>query len=116
MKNFLMDQKIIAGLGNIYVCEALFRAKISPKRQAGKVTSAETKSLLKAVRAVLTEAIEAGGSSLRDYVRTDGELGYFQNKFRVYGREGTPCRNCKNLIHRITQSGRSTFYCPNCQS
>jgi formamidopyrimidine-DNA glycosylase len=115
MKAFLMDQKFIAGLGNIYVCEALFRAKISPKRQAGEVTAAEAKKLVTAIRAVLGEAIAAGGSSLRDYVQTDGELGYFQNKFRVYGREGAPCRACKNPIARITQSGRSTFYCPHCQ-
>lgn len=115
MKNFLMDQKIIAGLGNIYVCEALFRAKISPKRAAGKVTLQEAKKLVTAIRAVLTEAITAGGSSLRDYVQTDGELGYFQSKFRVYGREGGPCTVCKNPITRITQSGRSTFYCAQCQ-
>ena len=115
MKNFLMDQKIIAGLGNIYVCEALFRAKISPKRQAGKVKEAEVVLLVKAIRDVLNEAIKAGGSSLRDYVQTDGELGYFQKAFRVYGREDDPCRNCKTPITRITQSGRSTFYCKTCQ-
>ena len=115
MKAFLMDQKFIAGLGNIYVCEALFRAKISPKRPAGQVTAAEAKKLVTAIRAVLGEAIAAGGSSLRDYVQTDGELGYFQNKFRVYGREGGPCRVCKNPVARLTQSGRSTFHCPHCQ-
>lgn len=115
MKNFLMDQRHIAGLGNIYVCEALFRAKISPKRKASDVTKPEATKLAKAIKDVLLEAIEAGGSSLRDYVQTDGELGYFQSKFRVYGREGAPCRHCKNPIARITQSGRSTFYCPRCQ-
>lgn len=115
MKNFLMDQKIIAGLGNIYVCEALYRAGISPKRQAGKVKESEAKKLLPAIRAVLNEAIKAGGSSLRDYVQTDGELGYFQKAFRVYGREDEPCKNCKTPVKRITQSGRSTFYCNVCQ-
>lgn len=115
MKAFLMDQKIIAGLGNIYVCEALFRAKISPKRPAGKVKEKEVPGLVKAIHDVLNEAIKAGGSSLRDYVQTDGELGYFQSKFSVYGREDQPCRACKMPIKRITQSGRSTFFCPNCQ-
>ena len=115
MKAFLMDQKIIAGLGNIYVCEALFRAKISPKRSAGKVREKEIPLLVKSIRDVLNEAITAGGSSLRDYVQTDGELGYFQSSFRVYGREDEKCKNCKTPIKRITQSGRSTFYCSNCQ-
>ena len=115
MKAILMDQRIMAGLGNIYVSEALFRAKISPKRPGKKVTLAECKKLLPAIRAVLNEALKAGGSSLRDYVQTDGELGYFQSKFRVYGREDAPCRNCKTLICKIIQAGRSTFYCAKCQ-
>lgn len=115
MKAFLMDQRIIAGLGNIYVCEALFRAKISPTRAAGKLKRGEPEALVKAIQTVLNEAIKAGGSSLRDYVQTDGELGYFQSSFRVYGREDDPCKNCKTPIKRITQSGRSTFYCASCQ-
>ncbi len=115
MKHFLMDQKIVAGLGNIYVCEALFRARISPKRLAGKLKMADAVLLVPAIRKVLIEAIEAGGSSLRDYVQTDGELGYFQNAFRVYGREDRPCKRCKTPITRIVQSGRSTFYCKVCQ-
>jgi formamidopyrimidine-DNA glycosylase len=115
MKAILMNQKIIAGLGNIYVSEALYRAKISPKCSGKKVTLAECAKLLPAIRAVLNEALEAGGSSLRDYVQTDGELGYFQNRFRVYGRDDESCRSCKTSIKRITQAGRSTFYCPSCQ-
>jgi formamidopyrimidine-DNA glycosylase len=115
MKAILMNQKIIAGLGNIYVSEALFRAKMRPTRSGTKVTLKECKKLLSAIRAVLTEAIKAGGSSLRDYVQTDGELGYFQSKFRVYDREGKPCPACKTKIERITQSGRSTYFCSTCQ-
>ncbi len=115
MKAILMNQRIIAGLGNIYVSEVLYRAKISPKRLGKKVTLKDCAKLLSAIRAVLTEALKAGGSSLRDYVQTDGGLGYFQNRFRVYGREGEPCRVCKAPIKRIVQAGRSTFYCPKCQ-
>jgi formamidopyrimidine-DNA glycosylase len=101
IKSALLDQRIVAGLGNIYVCEALYRAGISPRRVA------------QAIRAVLTEAIEAGGSSLRDYVQANGELGYFQHRWAVYGKEGKPCPDCTCAegVRRITQAGRSTFYC-----
>jgi formamidopyrimidine-DNA glycosylase len=113
IKSALLDQKIVAGLGNIYVCEALYRAGISPRRLAATVTGARAARLVQAVRAVLEEAIEAGGSSLRDYVQTNGELGYFQHRWAVYGKEGEPCPGCTCAegIRRITQSGRSTFFC-----
>ena len=116
MKAALLDQRLIAGLGNIYVCEALTRARISPFREAGSLKPAEAKRLAAEIRATLQEAIDAGGSSLRDYVQTDGELGYFQHAWRVYGREGEAC-SCgkKGVIERAAQSGRSTFYCPACQ-
>ena len=117
IKAALLDQRVVAGLGNIYVCEALFRAKISPKRIARTVAGERVKRLVPAIKQVLRAAIEAGGSSLRDYARADGELGYFQHQFAVYDREGEPCpaRGCKGTIKRIVQSGRSTFYCPSCQ-
>jgi formamidopyrimidine-DNA glycosylase len=115
MKNILMDQTLIAGLGNIYVCEALFVSRIHPKRFGADVTKAEAMALVKAIRKVLTASIDAGGSSLRDYVHTDGNLGYFQNQFNVYGREGKACPRCKNMVARIVQAGRSTFFCPVCQ-
>jgi formamidopyrimidine-DNA glycosylase len=117
IKSALLDQRVIAGLGNIYVCEALYRAKISPKRLAMKVSADQVARLVPAIKAVLREAIKAGGSSLRDHRRTTGELGYFQKSFAVYGREGKPCpgRGCKGTIKRIVQAGRSTFYCPSCQ-
>jgi formamidopyrimidine-DNA glycosylase len=114
----LLDQRAVAGLGNIYVCEALWRARVSPLRLARDVTPAETHALADAVRAVLLEAIEAGGSSLRDYRRADGELGYFQHSFAVYGREGEPCLRprCSGTVARAVQSGRSSFFCPACQA
>lgn len=117
MKTALLDQKIIAGLGNIYVCEALNRARISPRRKAGNVSRAGIARLVPIIRDVLNEAISAGGSSLRDYRQTDGELGYFQHTFRAYDREGKPCRTpeCSGKIQRIVQSGRSTYYCGRCQ-
>jgi len=117
IKSALLDQRVIAGLGNIYVCEALFRAGISPRRQAAKVRPDQMKLLAPAIKAVLREAVKAGGSSLRDHKRTDGELGMFQHNFAVYGREGKPCAGpkCKGTIRRIVQAGRSTFYCPSCQ-
>jgi formamidopyrimidine-DNA glycosylase len=117
IKAALLDQRIVAGLGNIYVCEALFRARVSPLRSAETITKAETGLLVREIKATLTEAIAAGGSSLRDYVQTDGELGYFQHAFKVYGREGEACERCKSCpgIQRIVQSGRSTFYCPRTQ-
>jgi formamidopyrimidine-DNA glycosylase len=117
MKSALLDQKTVAGLGNIYVCEALFRSKIHPTRPARRVAENRISKLVPIIREVLTDAIEAGGSSLRDFRQADGELGYFQHSFDVYGREGEPCRSegCHSTIRRIVQSGRSTFYCPTCQ-
>ena len=117
VKSALLDQRIVAGLGNIYVCETLFRAGISPKRKAGRIATARVAAMVPIIRAVLEEAIEAGGSSLRDFRQADGELGYFQHSFDVYGREGAPCRRdgCEGTIARIVQSGRSSFYCPVCQ-
>jgi formamidopyrimidine-DNA glycosylase len=116
VKAVLLDQRVLAGLGNIYVCEALWRARISPLRLAGEVTGAEVETLVAAVRAVLREAIAAGGSSLRDYRQADGELGYFQHSFAVYGREGAPCpRDDGGTVARVAQSGRSSFFCPVCQ-
>jgi len=113
LKAALLDQKIVAGLGNIYVCEALYRAGLSPRRLAATVTGARATKLVAAIKATLNDAIEAGGSSLRDYVQADGELGYFQHKWAVYGREGEPCPGCtcKEGVQRIVQSGRSTFFC-----
>ncbi len=117
VKSALLDQRIVAGLGNIYVCEALFRARISPKRKAGQIAKQRVEALVPIVRDVLADAIEAGGSSLRDFRQADGELGYFQHSFDVYGREGAPCKTpeCGRSIKRIVQSGRSSFYCPHCQ-
>ncbi|HEY3697355.1 bifunctional DNA-formamidopyrimidine glycosylase/DNA-(apurinic or apyrimidinic site) lyase [Phenylobacterium sp.] len=117
-KTLLLDQRIVAGLGNIYVCEALHRARISPFRPAGEISRARLVKLVAAIRAVLTEAIAAGGSSLRDYAAADGALGYFQHRFRVYGREGAPCpnRGCAGVVARKAQAGRSTFHCPVCQT
>jgi formamidopyrimidine-DNA glycosylase len=117
VKAALLDQRIVAGLGNIYVCEALHRAGISPLRHAGRIAPARVAALVPVIRDVLTEAIDAGGSSLRDYRQADGELGYFQHRFRVYGREGEPCQTpgCQGEIRRKVQSGRSSFYCASCQ-
>lgn len=117
VKSALLDQHIIAGLGNIYVCEVLHRAGISPLRLARDLTSQETARLVPLIREVLAEAIAAGGSSLKDYRQADGELGYFQHSFRVYGREGAPCPTpgCTGTITRTVQSGRSSFHCPFCQ-
>ena len=117
VKAALLDQRIVAGLGNIYVCEALHRAHVSPLRQAGRIAPARVAQLVPVIRDVLTEAIAAGGSSLRDYRQADGELGYFQHTFRVYGREGKPCQTpgCAGIIRRKVQSGRSSFYCAICQ-
>lgn len=115
IKSALLDQRTVAGIGNIYACEALFYARISPKRSAARVDRERAAKLVRAVRAVLRDAIKAGGSSLRDYARTDGALGEFQHRFAVYDREGAPCPSCKGRIRRIVQSGRSTFWCPACQ-
>lgn len=117
VKAALLDQRIVAGLGNIYVSEVLFRARTDPRRAAGDLTATEIGELVPVIRTVLDEAIAAGGSSLRDYRQADGELGYFQHSFRVYDREGAPCpaSGCAGTIHRIVQSGRSSFFCPVCQ-
>lgn len=117
VKAALLDQRIVAGLGNIYVCEALHRAGISPKRAAGRISAGRIERLTEAIRATLRDAIDAGGSSLRDYRQADGELGYFQHSFRAYGREGAACptHGCGGTVRRIVQSGRSTFWCPGCQ-
>jgi formamidopyrimidine-DNA glycosylase len=117
-KTLLLDQRIVAGLGNIYVCEALNRARISPFKAAGGISRSRLEKLVSDIRTVLTEAIAAGGSTLRDYAQADGALGYFQHRFRVYDREGEACLNdpCRGVIARKVQAGRSTFYCPVCQT
>ena len=123
LKAALSDQRVVAGLGNIYVCEALNRARLSPKRQASTIANRagapneRAEKLVDAIKAVLNDAIKAGGSSLRDHRQTNGELGYFQHRFRVYDRAGGRCKTpgCRGKIRRIVQAGRSTFYCPVCQ-
>ena len=115
IKLMLLDQRIVAGLGNIYVCEALYAARISPKREAGRVSLARLDRLVVEIRAVLESAIEAGGSSLRDFAHPDGNLGYFSKQFLVYGREGQPC-GCGGTVKRYAEGGRSTFWCPACQT
>ena len=123
LKALLMDQRVVAGLGNIYVCEALFRAGLSPSKQAARLATKTAKPtpaarrLVPQIKAVLLEAIRAGGSTLRDYKQADGSIGAFQNAFQVYGREGEPCsrRGCRGRVRRRTQGGRSTFHCPVCQ-
>jgi len=123
LKAALLDQTVVAGLGNIYACEALHRARLSPKRRASTIATrtgapnANAPALVDAIKSVLNDAIKAGGSSLRDHRRTDGELGYFQHHFRVYDREGEPCvtPECGGKVKRIVQNGRSTFFCPVCQ-
>jgi formamidopyrimidine-DNA glycosylase len=114
IKLLLLDQRIIAGLGNIYVCEALYRAGIHPKRAGGSVSLERLERLVRAIREVLAEAIAAGGSTLRDFASPDGELGYFPKSFAVYDREGQAC-GCGGTVRRMVQGGRSTFYCPGCQ-
>jgi formamidopyrimidine-DNA glycosylase len=117
VKTALLDQHLVAGLGNIYVCETLYRARLSPLTQAGQIAPARVGALVPIIRAVLGEAIEAGGSSLRDYRQTGGELGYFQHRFQVYDREGEACLTpgCSSSVARVVQAGRSSFYCPECQ-
>ncbi|NRB34178.1 MAG: bifunctional DNA-formamidopyrimidine glycosylase/DNA-(apurinic or apyrimidinic site) lyase [Rhodobacteraceae bacterium] len=117
IKAALLDQQIVAGLGNIYVCETLFRAGISPMRKAGRISAQRVATLVPIIREVLQDAIAAGGSSLRDFRQADGELGYFQHSFDVYGREGEACRRdgCHGIVRRAVQSGRSSFYCALCQ-
>jgi formamidopyrimidine-DNA glycosylase len=123
LKAALLDQRVVAGLGNIYVCEALFRAHLSPRRLAATLatkkgeTTDHARHLVEAIHAVLNQAIKAGGSSLRDHRQTSGELGYFQHAFQVYDREGEKCQSkgCGGIVRRFTQNGRSTFWCPKCQ-
>jgi formamidopyrimidine-DNA glycosylase len=113
IKAAILDQKIVAGVGNIYACEALFQAGLSPTRLAGSLTRAQADKLVAAIKDVLTRAIAVGGSSLRDHVQVSGELGYFQHAWAVYGKEGEPCPGCacKEGVQRMVQSNRSTFYC-----
>ena len=115
IKALLLDQRIVAGLGNIYVCDALNLAQIAPGRAGGHIAGPRLDRLVESIKAVLREAIAAGGSSLRDYVQPNGELGYFSSDWRVYGREGAACPNCGGVIRRRVDSGRSTFFCPKCQ-
>ncbi|WP_019960344.1 bifunctional DNA-formamidopyrimidine glycosylase/DNA-(apurinic or apyrimidinic site) lyase [Woodsholea maritima] len=117
IKALLLDQRIIAGLGNIYVCEALYRAGLHPEVSGSRLIPQDVERLLPHIRAVIAEAIEAGGSTLKDYAGVDGALGYFQHRFKVYGREGEAClaEGCTASIERIVQNGRSTFFCPACQ-
>ncbi|MEM8788655.1 MAG: bifunctional DNA-formamidopyrimidine glycosylase/DNA-(apurinic or apyrimidinic site) lyase [Pseudomonadota bacterium] len=117
IKAALLDQRIVAGLGNIYVCESLWHARIHPARSAGRIARARVETLVTAIRQVLTRAIAAGGSSLRDYRQADGELGYFQHDFNVYDRENQPCHRpgCPGVIRRFVQSGRSSYSCNTCQ-
>ena len=117
-KTLLLDQRVVAGLGNIYVCESLHRARVSPLKSAGSISKAKTAALTSVIKAVLAEAVEAGGSTLRDYAAADGALGYFQHSFQAYGREHEPClrQGCRGVISRIVQGGRSTFFCPVCQT
>ena len=115
IKLLLLDQRVIAGLGNIYVCEALNVARIDPRKPGGQISRAELRRLVEAIPNVLESAIEAGGSTLRDYARPDGELGYFSKQFRVYGREGEKCPYDGGIIRRRVDGGRSTFFCPKCQ-
>lgn len=115
VKLLLLDQSVVAGLGNIYACEALYRARIDPRKPAGKVSRSKLDALANAIPQVLEEAIEAGGSTLKDFAAPDGELGYFSKKFDVYDRAGEPCRNCEGKVRRIVQGGRSTFFCGSCQ-
>lgn len=117
IKTALLDQKVVAGVGNIYACEALHLSGISPERVAGTIKGERAESLSEAVKSVLTSAIRSGGSTLRNYSTTSGELGYFQHQFQVYDQEGAPCprKTCEGTVKRIVQSGRSTFFCPSCQ-
>ena len=120
IKTTLLDQKVVAGLGNIYVSEALYRAGIDPRQPASDITTPQSRALVRSIHAVLEEAIAAGGSSLRDYVQPEGELGYFQHAWQVYGRKGQPCPKCPGPpdcdgVEQITQAGRSTFFCPKWQ-
>jgi len=115
IKQFLMDQRVVVGVGNIYASEALFRAGISPRKAAGRVPRAELEALVGAVRDVLGEAIRQGGTTLRDYVSADGTPGYFRQKLYVYERSGEPCRRCGTAVKQVVQGQRSTYFCPRCQ-
>ena len=115
IKSALLDQRIVSGLGNIYVCEALFRSGISPRRKASTIPGARAERLAPAINAGIAEAIEAGGSSISDFASASGDLGYFQHGFAVYDRTGEPCKTCDGQIQRIVQSGRSSFFCGGCQ-
>jgi formamidopyrimidine-DNA glycosylase len=115
IKSLLLDQTAVAGIGNIYACEALFTARINPARKAGHIATARLHTLATAIKTVLTQAIEAGGSTLRDHAHPNGDLGYFQHSFQAYGRENLPCPTCQAPIQRRLQSSRSTFHCPRCQ-
>jgi formamidopyrimidine-DNA glycosylase len=115
VKQFLLDQRIVVGVGNIYASEALFRAGIHPRRAAGRVSPERYARLVHAVREVLEEAIRQGGTTLRDYVSADGTPGYFRQKLYVYERAAEPCRRCGTTIRRLTQGQRSTYFCPACQ-
>ena len=115
IKQALMDQKVVVGVGNIYASESLFRARIHPRTAAGRLSAARCERLAEAVRGTLRDALAAGGSSLRDFVHSDGSPGYFQQRHFVYDREGAPCRICGSLVRRIAQGQRSTWYCPDCQ-
>lgn len=115
IKLMLLDQRIVAGLGNIYVCEALFRARIDPRKAAGRISNPALGRLVPAIKAVIAEAIEAGGSTLRDFAQPDGELGYFSKQFEVYDRTGQDCTRCSGTVQRVVQGGRSSWYCGKCQ-
>jgi len=116
VKNFLMDTRMIAGVGNIYACETLYRCGLNPKRAVGRIGRAAWDRLVVNLRDVLSESISAGGTTLRDFLNAEGDVGYFAVSLRVYDRAGEPCKRCRAPIRRIVQSGRSTFYCPSCQS
>lgn len=115
VKNFIMNSRVVVGVGNIYASEALFLAAINPKRAAGKISMARYERLVTAIKDVLTAALNSGGSTLKDFIAPDGQPGYFQHHFRVYGKTGLACENCNNAIRKITLGQRSTFYCPSCQ-
>ena len=115
IKALLLDQQTVAGIGNIYACEALFLAGLNPTRQAGQIPAAKLAKLVEALKATLARAIDAGGSTLRDHAQVSGDLGYFQHSFTGYGRESHPCPTCQTPIRRTPQNGRSTFHCPRCQ-
>ena len=115
IKSALLDQRVVAGLGNIYVCESLFMAGVSPRRITQNISVLRAERVVSAIKLILRDAIKAGGSTLRDHVTPTGEMGYFQYRFKVYGREGELCESCKKPVKRIVQAARSTFFCASCQ-